>query len=95
VRAKNNLSTASKDKALAYHFGARIVGSDPNSGKEIWAPHVMWEPDYVDVTATQAMQAAADNRSPAQLRPRKASCWSFWQMVHWTENKSRKLPRPT
>jgi hypothetical protein len=93
VRAKNNLSTASKDKALAYHFGARIVGNDPNNGKEIWAPHILWEPNYVDVTATEAMQAAVDNRSPGAVEAAKprASCWSTWLMAQWRKSKSRKL----
>jgi hypothetical protein len=39
VRAKNNLSASAKDKALAYRFGLRSVGSDPETGQEIWAPH--------------------------------------------------------
>jgi hypothetical protein len=66
VRAKNNLASAeTADKALAYRFGLRRVGVDPESGKEIWAPHVIWENQYVDVTATEAMQAASENKSPA------------------------------
>jgi hypothetical protein len=64
VRAKNNLSSVTTDKTLAYRFGAREVGNDPKSGKEIWAPHVIWETRHVDVTAAEALQAAADNRSP-------------------------------
>ena len=27
------------------------------------APHISWEPNYVDVTASEAMQAVAENRS--------------------------------
>jgi hypothetical protein len=65
VRAKNNLASAELDKALAYRFGARMVGIDPQSGKEIWAPHVVWEGQHVDVTAIEAMQAASDNKAPA------------------------------
>jgi putative DNA primase/helicase len=64
VRAKNNASPKSKDKTLSYHFGARVVGTDATTGREIWAPYVEWEPNYVDVTAIEAMQAAADNKSP-------------------------------
>jgi putative DNA primase/helicase len=64
IRAKNNLASKSNDKALAYRFGARMVGHDPNNGKEIWAPHIIWEKDYVEVTATEAMQAAAQHKSP-------------------------------
>jgi hypothetical protein len=66
VRAKNNLASADMaDKALAYRFGLRQVGRDPETGQEIWAPHVIWESQYVDVTATEAMQAATSNKAPA------------------------------
>jgi putative DNA primase/helicase len=66
VRGKNNLaSNATCDKALAYHFGVQEVGTDNRNNKTIVAPYVIWEPKYVDVTATEAMQAASDNKSPA------------------------------
>jgi hypothetical protein len=41
VRAKNNVSAKSKNKTLAFRFGARPVGTDEEAGKEIWAPHVI------------------------------------------------------
>jgi putative DNA primase/helicase len=63
VRAKNNLAADGKDKTLAYHFGARYVADDPETGKEIWAPHIIWKPKYVDVTAIEAMQAATQSKS--------------------------------
>jgi putative DNA primase/helicase len=63
VRAKNNLASAETDKALAFRFGLRQVGADSQTGKEIWAPYVLWESQHVDITAIEAMQAAADNRS--------------------------------
>jgi hypothetical protein len=63
VRAKNNLASAEMDRALAFRFGLRQVGTDRESGKEIWAPHIVWERQPVDVSATEAMQA--DNKSPA------------------------------
>jgi hypothetical protein len=65
VRAKNNAAAKSKNKTLAYRFGARGVGHDADTGEEIVAPYILWEPDYVDVTAMEAMQAAADHKSPA------------------------------
>jgi hypothetical protein len=65
VRAKNNLASDQADQALAFHFGVRQVGSDPKTGKEILAPHVLWEDRHVDVTALEAMQAASDNNAPA------------------------------
>lgn len=65
VRAKNNLSSATTDKTLAYRFGGRNVGTDPEDGKDIWAPHVVWEPRRLDITAAEALQAAVHNRSPS------------------------------
>jgi hypothetical protein len=63
VRAKNNL--ASRDlKALAFGFGARNVGTDPKTKQPIWAPHIIWHSQHVEVTATEAMQAASENKSP-------------------------------
>jgi hypothetical protein len=67
VRAKNNLAEKSKDQTLAYSFKARMVAVDPDTGKEIWAPRIIWDDKYVEITAVQAMQAVVDNKSPAQL----------------------------
>ena len=63
VRAKNNLASAEMDKALAFRFGLRQVGTDSETRKEIWAPHILWENQHIDVSASEAMQA--DNKSPA------------------------------
>jgi hypothetical protein len=65
VRGKNNLTTY-EQKALSYTFGTRTVGNDPKSGNEIIAPHIIWGSDHVDVTATEAMQAAVDSGSPSR-----------------------------
>jgi putative DNA primase/helicase len=70
VRGKNNAASP-EQKALAYHFGMRMVGLGSN-GEEIWAPHVIWEPDHVDVTATEAMLAAETGRPPAERDSAKA-----------------------
>jgi putative DNA primase/helicase len=67
VRAKNNAAAKIKNKTLAYRFGARDVGKDEETGEVISAPFILWEDAYVDVTAVEAMQAAADTRSPATL----------------------------
>jgi putative DNA primase/helicase len=67
VVAKNNLSTNAAGKALAFSFGVRDVGTDPNSGETIAAPHIMWHSEYVDVTATEAMQAASEFKSPTAV----------------------------
>jgi len=61
VKGKNNL--APDTKALAYGFGGRDVGCDKETGQRIIAPHIIWHPDHVDVTATQAMQAATESKS--------------------------------
>jgi hypothetical protein len=62
VRAKNNIAPRN-EKALAYRFGARQVGIDSKTREMIWAPHILWDPQYVDVTATEAMQAANDSKT--------------------------------
>ena len=44
VRAKNNLAlNTAEQTTLAFGIGAREVGVDPNSGKPIVAPYVIWE----------------------------------------------------
>jgi putative DNA primase/helicase len=63
VKAKNNL--ARRDiKALSYTFGVREVGIDRRTGQPILAPHIVWL-DHVDVTASEAMQATTESKSPA------------------------------
>jgi hypothetical protein len=64
VRAKNNV--AGKNQTLAYRFGLHEVARDPETGEPIHASFILWEDSYVDVTAMEAMQAAADNKSPGQ-----------------------------
>jgi putative DNA primase/helicase len=61
VKGKNNLATSAQ-KALAYNFGVREVGTDAATGENIKAPHILWHPHYVDVTAVEAMTAT---KSPA------------------------------
>ena len=65
VRAKNNLAVNTAEQTtLAFYFGTREVGTDPNNDRTIVAPYLIWEPQYVDVTATEAMQAASESKSP-------------------------------
>ena len=65
VRAKNNLSANTVDKALAYHFSVcPDVGKDEDTGETISAPYIIWELKHIDVTATEAMAAANENKSP-------------------------------
>jgi hypothetical protein len=63
VKAKNNLAHSAQ-QALAYSFGTHEVGRDPETGASIWAPHIVWFPQHVDITASEAMQAATEGRSP-------------------------------
>ena len=65
VRAKNNVAAKGKNQTLAFRFDAREVGTDRKSGKAIVAPFIVFDDDYVDVTAMEAMTAAANSGSPA------------------------------
>jgi putative DNA primase/helicase len=56
VKAKNNM--APDKNALRFGVGSRLVGNDPDTDAEIWAPHVEWDSHTVEVTATEAMEAA-------------------------------------
>jgi hypothetical protein len=56
VKAKNNL--APDKHALRFMVGLQEVGRDPDTKEPIWAPHVVWDSQQVEVTATEAMEAA-------------------------------------
>jgi len=64
VRGKNNVAS-SEQKTLAYQFGLRMVGHDAK-GEEIWAPHILWEPNPVDITPSEAMSSG--NGRPPEAR---------------------------
>ena len=65
VRAKNNIAAnTAAQTTLAFKFETRDVGTDLETGAPIVAPYAVFEPDYVDVTATEAMQAAGESKSP-------------------------------
>jgi hypothetical protein len=69
---KNNLADAAqKRKSLAFHFDAKQVGTDPRNGKPIEAPFIVFEPGYVDVTASEALSAVNENKSPTILEDAK------------------------
>ena len=75
VRAKNNVAAKIKNQTLGYRFGVRAVGTDEETGATIEAPYILWESEYVDVTAVEAMQAAAETKSPgARDEARKFLC---------------------
>jgi putative DNA primase/helicase len=72
VRAKNNLADAEqKRKSLAFHFDTKQVGTDRRNGKPIYAPFVVWEPGYVEISATEALSAVNENKSPTMLEDAK------------------------
>jgi putative DNA primase/helicase len=56
VKAKNNL--APDKHALRFMIGVAPVGHDPETKAEITAPHVIWDSKHVEVTASEAMEAA-------------------------------------
>jgi putative DNA primase/helicase len=67
VKAKNNL--ARDTKALSYMTGTRLVGTDDETRKEIWAPYILWGSEHVEITANEAMQAeAGGNQSRSDKR---------------------------
>jgi hypothetical protein len=65
VRDKNNVAAKSRNQTLAFRFDTREVGVDRKTSKPIWAPYIVFDDDYVDVSAMEAMQAAASNKSPS------------------------------
>jgi hypothetical protein len=64
VRAKNNVAIKSKNQTLAFRFKTHEVGVDKKTGKPIVAPYIVFDEEYVDVSAMEAMQAAANSKSP-------------------------------
>jgi putative DNA primase/helicase len=66
IKAKNNL--APDTKALSYGISAKIVGRDQTSMKDIWAPHIVWGLEHVEISAVQAMEA--ENTGRAARNPR-------------------------
>jgi putative DNA primase/helicase len=66
IKAKNNL--APDTKALSYGIAAKIVGRDQTLMKDIWAPHIVWGLEHVEISAVQAMEA--ENTGGAARNPR-------------------------
>lgn len=69
VKAKNNL--APDVKALSYTIKACHAGNDHRDGRDIYAPHIVWGYDHVEISATQAMHAEATGTGASN--PRKAA----------------------
>jgi hypothetical protein len=66
VRGKNNLARHDQ-KTLAFSIDARDVGTDKRTGNPIHRPYIAWHDEPVDITAVEAMQAAAESKSPSVL----------------------------
>jgi DNA polymerase len=64
VKGKNNLARF-EQSTLAFTVDEREVGNDPRTGLPIRRPYIVWATEPVDITATEALQAAAGNRSPS------------------------------
>jgi hypothetical protein len=65
VKGKNNLAPA-EQKTLAFSFDEREVGTSKTTGLPIRRPYIVWQPDPVDITASEALQAAAESKSPGK-----------------------------
>jgi putative DNA primase/helicase len=57
VKAKNNIVRYGV-QTLAYRFQVREVGVDKITGKTVSASYIVWDPEPVDVSASEAMEAA-------------------------------------
>ena len=66
VRAKNNDVAKSDSQTLSFRFEVNEIGFDDKLGAPIRAPYIVWDSEYVDISATEAMQAASENKSPAK-----------------------------
>jgi AAA domain len=66
VKAKNNL--ARDTKALRYGMGLKKVGHDARLSVDIEAPFIVWNPQHVEITANEAMQAASGHTAKREAR---------------------------
>src|SRR5262249_26654251 len=64
VKGKNNLAPA-EQKTLAFSFDEREVGISKRTGLPIRRPYVVGHSDPGDTTASEALQAAAESKSPS------------------------------
>jgi putative DNA primase/helicase len=92
VRAKNNLAKRSGVRTLAFHFQERDVGQSARTGKRVIAPYIVWAPEPVDISATEAMEAA--NTAGANISARGATK-EFLQNRLSAGPTSKRRRRPT
>jgi putative DNA primase/helicase len=66
AKAKNNL--ARDNKALRYGMGVKTVGHDAKLGVDVEAPHIVWHPQHVNITANEAMEAAGGRTAKREAK---------------------------
>jgi hypothetical protein len=64
VKGKNNIARY-EQKTLAFGIDEREVGTDKRTGLPIRRPYIIWHDEPVDITATEALSAAAESKSPS------------------------------
>jgi hypothetical protein len=64
VKGKNNIAPR-EQQTLAFGFNTREVGTDKRTGNPINRPYIVWEDQPVDITATEALQAIIESKSPS------------------------------
>jgi DNA polymerase I-like protein with 3'-5' exonuclease and polymerase domains len=64
VKGKNNLARF-EQPTLAFGIDEREVGADKRTGNSIRRPFIVWHDEPVDITATEALSAAAQSKSPS------------------------------
>ena len=92
VRAKNNDAAESDNQTLAYHFDVRDVGKDHDSGEPIKASSIVWEPGYVDVTATEASRRPARTTHHQRATAPSNSCSTSSPMIGRSRSVRSKTP---
>jgi DNA polymerase I-like protein with 3'-5' exonuclease and polymerase domains len=64
VRGKNNIARE-EQKTLAFGIEECEVGVSKKTKRVVRAPHIVWHDEPVDITATEALRAAAESKSPS------------------------------
>ena len=65
VRGKNNITRA-EQKTLAFSFDECEVGTSKKTKRTVRAPHIVWHTEPVDISATEALRAIAESKSPSE-----------------------------
>jgi hypothetical protein len=65
VKGKNNMAQR-EQKTLAFGIDTREVGTDKRTRKPIHRPYIIWHDEPVDITATEALRAVSESKSPSE-----------------------------